>query len=241
MADAGNGPGRTGGDGRRDRHGSWDNAVPHGLAARHAQREISVVDCDTDGRTEHSVAGRASSEPGASIDSVAEVAVRLERELAKAIVGQHACGARDPDCLSRRRPLPAARRAGPRQDAADQEARGGRPPEVQPHSVHARPDAVRHPRHRGDRGRPVDRQAGDSLHPRPDLREHHPRRRDQPHAAQDPGRAARGDAGIPGHGRRRPLRRSTVRCSCSPRRIRSSRKAPIRCPKRSSIASCSTS
>ena len=34
------------------------------------------------------VAGRASSEPRASIDSVAEVAVRLERELAKAIVGQ---------------------------------------------------------------------------------------------------------------------------------------------------------
>src|SRR6476661_6754786 len=34
------------------------------------------------------VAGRASSDPRASIDSVAEVAVRLERELAKAIVGQ---------------------------------------------------------------------------------------------------------------------------------------------------------
>ena len=34
------------------------------------------------------VAGRASSDPRASIDSVAEVAVRLERDLAKAIVGQ---------------------------------------------------------------------------------------------------------------------------------------------------------
>ena len=34
---------------------------------------------------------------------------------------------------------------------------------------------------------------------------------------------------------------STCRSSCSRRRIRSSWKAPIRCPKRSSIASCSTS
>ena len=48
-------------------------------------------------------------------------------------------------------------------------------------------------------------QAPHPLHPRPDLREHHPRRRDQPHAAAHAGGAARGDAGIPGHHRRRPL------------------------------------
>ena len=35
--------------------------------------------------------------------------------------------------------------------------------------------------------------------------------------------------------------RSTGRCSCWPRRIRSSRKAPTRCRRRSSIGSCSTS
>ena len=37
---------------------------------------------------------------------------------------------------------------------------------------------------------------------RPDLRQRHPGRRNQPHAAQDPGRAAGGDAGISDHGRR---------------------------------------
>src|SRR5215510_8881946 len=36
------------------------------------------------------------------------------------------------------------------------------------------------------------------------------------------------------------IRGSIVRCSCSRRRIRSSRKARTRCPRRSSIASCST-
>ena len=40
-------------------------------------------------------------------------------------------------------------------------------------------------------------------------------------------------------GQHLPARRG--RSSCSPRRTRSSRKAPIRCPKRSSTASCSTS
>ena len=40
----------------------------------------------------------------------------------------------------------------------------------------------------------------------PDLRAHHPRRRDQPHAAEDAGRAARGDAGVPRHRRRADLR-----------------------------------
>ena len=33
--------------------------------------------------------------------------------------------------------------------------------------------------------------------------------------------------------------RCPIRSSCSPRRTRSSRKAPIRCPRRSSTASCS--
>ena len=40
----------------------------------------------------------------------------------------------------------------------------------------------------------------------PDLRQRDPRGRDQPHAAEDAGRAARGDAGVPGHGRRRTPR-----------------------------------
>ena len=54
-----------------------------------------------------------------------------------------------------------------------------------------------------DRG---DRRARDPLHSRAGLRQHHPRRRDQPHAAEDAVGAARGDAGVSGHGRRRPPR-----------------------------------
>ena len=40
----------------------------------------------------------------------------------------------------------------------------------------------------------------------PDLRQPRPRRRDQPHAAQDPGRAAAVDAGVPRHRGRHDLR-----------------------------------
>ena len=75
----------------------------------------------------------------------------------------------------------------------------------------------------------------------PDLRQHDPGRRNQPHAAEDAGRPARGHAGAPGHGRRPVATRCPSRSSCWPRRTRSSRKAPIRCPRRSSTASCSTS
>ena len=74
-----------------------------------------------------------------------------------------------------------------------------------------------------------------------DLHEHSAGRRNQPHAAEDAGRAAAGDAGTRSDGR--PGRRTSCpsRSSSSPRRTRSSRKEPIRCPKRSSTASCSTS
>ena len=73
------------------------------------------------------------------------------------------------------------------------------------------------------------------------LRQHPARRRDQPHAAQDAGRPAPGDAGAAGHRRRAGPTICPGRSSCWRRRTRSSRKAPIRCPKRSSTASCSTS
>ena len=76
---------------------------------------------------------------------------------------------------------------------------------------------------------------------RADLRQRRPRRRDQPHAAQDAGRPARGDAGAPGHRRRRRGTGCPTRSSCWRRRTRSSRKAPTRCPRPSSTASCSTS
>ena len=49
--------------------------------------------------------------------------------------------------------------------------------------------------------------------------------------------AAAGDAGASRHGRRRAPRPARARSMCSRRRTRWSRKAPIRCPKRSSTAS----
>ena len=66
---------------------------------------------------------------------------------------------------------------------------------------------------------------------RSDLRERDPGRRDQPDAAQDAGRAPRGDAGAPGHRRRhRSHELDQPRSSCSPPRTPSSRRAPIPLP-----------
>ena len=143
---------RTGSDGWRRPavtvRVSCDNVVRHGLAAAHARREISVVDCDTDGRTEYS--RRRTGELGAraSIDAWPRSPARLERELAKAIVGQQrvvreiliaflAGG----HCLLRG--VPGLAKTLLIKKLAEAVA-----PQVQPHPVHARPDAVRHPRAR---------------------------------------------------------------------------------------------
>ena len=102
-------------------------------------------------------------------------------------------------------------------------------------AVHARPDARRHHRLDGDR-----QPAGRAQLPRgPDLHQPAAGRRDQPDAAQDPVRAAGGDGGGPGLGRRRLASAARGR-SWSPRpRTRSSTRAPTRCPRRSSTGSCS--
>ena len=110
-----------------------------------------------------------------------------------------------------------------------------------PHSIHARPDAQRHHGHRSAAGRSRDRRAAVALRARAGLRQRAAGRRDQPHAAQDAGRAARGHAGAASFGRRPPPSRCPIRSSCWPRKTRSSRKGPIRCPRRSSTASCSRS
>ena len=73
--------------------------------------------------------------------------------------------------------------------------------------------------------------------PGPGLRERPPRRRDQPHVAEDAGRAARGDAGAPGHDRRRHVPPRAARSWSWRRRTRSSTRARTRCPRRSSTAS----
>ena len=114
-------------------------------------------------------------------------------------------------------------------------------PDVQAHPVHARPDAQRRDRHGNDPGRPADRRPAVQVPLRPAVRQHDPGRRNQPHAAQDPGRHARGHAGAARSGRRAGAQAARPRSSCWPRRTRWSRKAPIRCPRPSSTASCSTS
>ena len=76
--------------------------------------------------------------------------------------------------------------------------------------------------------------AGPGVHQRP------ARRRDQPGDAEDAVGAARGDGRAQRHRRRRDPPAARRRSSCSPRRTRSSRPAPSRCPRRSSTASCSS-
>ena len=66
-------------------------------------------------------------------------------------------------------------------------------------------------------------------------------RRDQPRARQGAVGAARGDAGAPGDDRARHPPGARRRSSCSPPRTRSSPRAPTRCPRRRSTASCSSS
>ena len=116
--------------------------------------------------------------------------------------------------------------------------------ELRPRAVHARSPARRHHRHRrppGGRGRPGRRAPARALPAGPDLPQPDPRRRDQPHAAEDAGRAAPGDAGAPRHGRHRRRTRCPIRSRSSRRATRSSRRARIRSPRRSSIASSSRS
>ena len=124
---------------------------------------------------------------------------------------------------------------GRRQDAAGAHPRRravGRDPAG---AVHARPDAGRHHRLDGDR-----QPAGRAQLPRgPALHQPAAGRRDQPDAAEDPVRAARGDGGGPGLGRRRLARRCPRRSWSPRRRTRSSTKAPTRCPRPSSTGSCS--
>ena len=126
---------------------------------------------------------------------------------------------------------------GPRQDADDQDPRRRPRRLVQAHPVHARPDAVRPRRdpHLPPGQGLVRRRAG------PRLRQLPPRRRDQPRAGQGPVRAARGDAGAPGHDRPRHVQGARPRSSSSPPRTRSRPRAPTRCPRRRSTGSCSRS
>ena len=153
----------------------------------------------------------AGSVAGHELERVADVAARLERELAKAIVGQQrvireiliaflAGG----HCLLRGVPgLAKTLLIKTLAQAVDLKFnRIQFTPDLMPSDIIGT-EVIEEDRTTGT--------SRDSLHPRAGLRQHPARRRDQPHAAQDAGRAARGDAGVPGHGRRRALRsRSAV-------------------------------
>ena len=110
-------------------------------------------------------------------------------------------------------------------------------PRDDPGAVHPRPDAGRRDRVAGLRRA----QLGVRVPQGPGLHQPAACGRDQPHATQDPGLAARGDGGTPGHRRRAVRSRCPTRSSSSPRRTRWSTRAPTPCPRRSSTGSSSSS
>ena len=149
----------------------------------------------------------------------------------------HQPGAVDAVC---RRQQPDRRRAGTRQDAVDPHHGARARAEVLAHPVHARPDAVGHHRHRHHPGRRVDRPPPDGVLAGPIfanivLADEINR---TPPKTQSALLEAMQEHGSPS---RAAPTSSKSRSTSLPRRTRSSSKAPIRCPKRSSIASCSTS
>ena len=121
------------------------------------------------------------------------------RELRKVIIGQEDVIDQVLNDAVCRRQQPDRRRAGSGEDAADSHDGAVLAAEVLAHPVHARPDAVRHHRHRPRAGRRGDRPPADGVRARADLREHRARGRNQPHAAEDAVGAARSDAGASRH------------------------------------------
>ena len=175
----------------------------------------------------------------AAIEKLGDARQKIVDQLGQVIVGQTAGDRGTADFAVQPRALPAGRRAGAGQDADDQHAQPDAEPHLQPHPVHARPHAGRHHRHRRDRGEPQHRRARVPLSRRAAVQQRDPGRRNQPHAAEDPGGAAGGHAGAAGHAWAACGTSWPIRSSCWPRRTPSSRKAPIRCPRPSKTASCS--
>ena len=137
---------------------------------------------------------------------------------------------------TRRWPRPARGRAWAGEDTGGPHPGRDHRRWLSPDSVHARPAAGRPDRHDGLQ--PAQRRVHGAEGA--GLRQHAAGRRDQPGSGQGAERAARGDAGEAGHHRRADAIRCPSRSWSWPRRTRSSRRAPIRCPRRRSIASCSS-
>ena len=135
--------------------------------------------------------------------------------------------------------LPAGRRPGPGQDPADPLGGPGARSQVLADPVHARPDAVGRDRHRHRPGRSRRPGAGGwcSCRARSSPTSCSPTRSTgrRPRPSRRCWRRCR-NTGSPC---RDAPTRSTRRSSCSPPRTRSSSRAPIRCPRRSSTGSCS--
>ena len=117
---------------------------------------------------QHEESSMTSQAPeGGHLDSTAirklgEAREKILGQLSQVIVGQQQVIEELLISPVQPRPLPAGRRAGAGQDADDQHAVADAEPDVQPHPVHARPDAGRHHRHRDHRGEPRDRQRASS-------------------------------------------------------------------------------
>ena len=118
-------------------------------------------------------------------------------ELNKVVIGQREVIEQILAAIFTRGPRPAGRRSRAGQDVDGQLDRPDPRRRLQADPVHARPDALGHHRDQrpgGARGGPP----RVPVRPRADLLQHHPGRRDQPDAPQDPGRALAGDAGARG-------------------------------------------
>src|SRR5665213_2684105 len=103
-------------------------------------------------------------------------------------------------------PRAARGRAWTRENAARAHGGRGARPLLLARAVHAGLDAERHHGHRDAGGGSRERAAQLQVRARADLRERGARRRDQPRAAENPGRAAAGDAGARGHRERADAR-----------------------------------
>ncbi len=161
---------------------------------------------------------------------------RVLAEAQRVVVGQDILLERLLLGLARRWSHPARGPAGTRQDPRGQDHRHHHRGRLQPGAVHSRPAADRP--HRHDDLQPAHQRVHGAAGP--DLHQHPAGRRDQPRAGKGAVGAAGVDAGAPGHHRRRDPPPARASSWCWPRRTRSSRRAPTRCPKRRSTASSSS-
>ncbi len=144
------------------------------------------------------------------VDRIEEVGAKIKESARDHGLYHFRPGPRHRPCADHaavRRPRPADRRAGPRQDEPGRDAWRRAWAREQAHPVHARPDALRH-RRLGGAGREHGRPAQLPLRQGPDLHPAADGRRDQPRQPQDAVGAAPGDAGASRHRGRRPPRRA---------------------------------